>query len=83
MPCSGSVQFVSRRLPFAKTRVNSNITPHATCGGQYDTGTGLSARSSVWSYHVYSGNGPNSLIYLSPVLRNICGFSPHEITHLK
>jgi hypothetical protein len=69
VPCSGSVQVVSQRLHFAKTRVHSNSIPHAVCGGRNDIGTGFSA--SVWSCQCYSANGPYSLTYLLPVLCNI------------
>jgi hypothetical protein len=69
--CGGLVQVVSQRLPFATTRVHSNINPCAICGGQNDTGTGFSASTSVWSCQCYSANGPYSLFCLSPVLCNI------------
>jgi len=61
VPCSGSVQVVSQRLPFAKTRVHSNSNAHAMCGAQNDSGTGFSVSTSLWSCQCYSGNGPYSL----------------------
>jgi hypothetical protein len=39
--CGGSVQVVSERIPFAKTRVHCNSIPHAVCGGKNDTGSFL------------------------------------------
>ena len=48
-PFSGSVQVVSQRLPFAKTRVHSNLNPYAIFDGHNDTGTCFSACTSVWS----------------------------------
>jgi len=58
VPSSGSVQVVSQRLPFAKTRVQSSSNPHAICGGQNDTGTGFSAAPSVSSCQCYSAICP-------------------------
>jgi len=71
VPCSGSVQVVSQKLPFTKTRVHSSGNLHVMCGGRNDTGTFFSASTSVWSCQFYSANGPCSLTYLSPVLPNI------------
>ena len=73
LPCSGSFQVVSQRLPFVKTSVHSNRYPRVIYGGKSDIGTVFSA--SVWSCHCYSANGPYSLIYLSTVL---CYISDQE-----
>jgi len=70
--CSGSVQVVSQRLPFAKavftpTAIHMQFMVDKMTLGQ----ASVLPSTSVWSCLCCSANGPYSLIYLSPVLCNI------------
>jgi hypothetical protein len=40
-PCRAIAQTVSRRLPTAAARVQSQVRSCGTCGGQSDTGAGF------------------------------------------